>query len=145
MHSSTKGHALQYTTAHLDTVCMVAQFKEVVFVFIDTFKTLCSEKGVSLSRALLDLDMSKGSIARWKDGGEPSNSSKLKIADYFGITVQELNSGEIKIPPTVSDEGDVTQAMKLYNALKSVGIDVKTLDKAEIDRIIAHAVIAINK
>lgn len=114
-------------------------------MFYDNFMSLCERDGVSPSKVLDSIPMSRGSLKRWRDGGEPLNEGKKKIADYFNISIAELMSGKTEIPLTVSSEGVVTQAMKLYNGLKSVGIDVETLGKAEIDKLIALAVIAINK
>jgi len=60
--------------------------------------------GYSPSRVLDQAKLSRGSLARWKNGGEPLNEAKKRIADVFNITVPELMSGEIKKPAT--SEGD---------------------------------------
>lgn len=94
-------------------------------MFIDVFQKLCAERGVSLSRALLDLDMSKASISRWKTGGSPTNSSKRKIADYFSVPVSVLNE-EKKLTPELERElsdGD----MKLVNDIMRLSDDRKRL------------------
>jgi transcriptional regulator with XRE-family HTH domain len=59
-------------------------------VFYEKFINLCEKHGVSPSRALTELGISKGSLSRWKEGGKPLNENKKLIADYFGITVAEL-------------------------------------------------------
>ena len=61
----------------------------------------CEVKGVSISRVLVDLQMSKGSISKWREGAEPTNRTKKQIADYFGITVRELLAGPEEKAPTV--------------------------------------------
>jgi transcriptional regulator with XRE-family HTH domain len=76
-------------------------------VFYDNFLRLCEDRGVSPTRVLTNLGISKGSLSRWRDGGEPLNETKKKIADYFGITVRQLMSGEIENAPTpVKSEDD---------------------------------------
>ncbi len=99
-------------------------------VFFDVFNSLCAEKGISASRALLDLGMGKSSITRWKNGGEPSNSTKKKIADYFEVPVSKLMSGEEpekeKTPTEKSEDvtfDDFTYAM--YNESKELSEESK--------------------
>jgi len=74
-------------------------------MFYDNYVKFCEEKGVSPSRVLVDLGISKGSLQRWKEGGQPRNECKKKLADYFGITVAALVSGQIKAP-TIQQEGE---------------------------------------
>lgn len=50
-------------------------------MFYDNFIDLCETAGESPSRVLTALGISKGSLSRWKDGGEPLNETKKKIAD----------------------------------------------------------------
>ena len=75
-------------------------------MFYNTFVSLCEEKGVSPSRLLGELGISKGGLSRWREGTEPTNPIKKKIADYFGITVAELMSGEMKIKKPAANKGD---------------------------------------
>ena len=73
----------------------------------DNFVSLCEAAGISPTRVLTELGISRGSLTRWKDGGEPRNETKKQIADYFGITVAELmseESGKTKKPATERDE-----------------------------------------
>lgn len=53
---------------------------------------LCKMKGVSGSRMCLDLSLSKSTLSDMKYGRTKGVSMKTaqKIADYFGITVDEL-------------------------------------------------------
>lgn len=71
-------------------------------MFYDLFEKICEESGLSMSKVLTDLEMGRSNASRWKKGEVPSNATKKKIADYFGITVRQLMSGEIeKAPATV--------------------------------------------
>ena len=65
-------------------------------MFYEKFLKLCEVHGVSPSRALTEMGISKGSLSRWKDGGKPLNENKKLIADYFSISVAELMEGPIK-------------------------------------------------
>ena len=53
---------------------------------------LCKRKGVSGSRMCIDLSLSKSTLSDMKYGRTKGVSMKTaqKIADYFGITVDEL-------------------------------------------------------
>jgi transcriptional regulator with XRE-family HTH domain len=65
-------------------------------VFIDNYEKICAKKGISPTRVLSNLKISKSSYSHWKSGGEPLNETKKKIADYLHISVEELESGQIK-------------------------------------------------
>lgn len=59
-------------------------------MFYDNYLRICEEKGLSPSRVLTELNISRGSLGRWKTGGKPRNEYKKKIADYLGVTVHDL-------------------------------------------------------
>lgn len=75
-------------------------------MFYDSFIALCEERGVSPSKVLDALGISRGGLFRWKNGGAPRNEYKKKIADYFGITVPELMSGKINTAPAETEADD---------------------------------------
>lgn len=64
-------------------------------MFIDNYNTICALKGISPTRVLSNLNISKSSYSHWKSGGEPLNETKKKIADYLKISIEELESGQI--------------------------------------------------
>ena len=73
-------------------------------MFVDEFEKLCADHGVSPSRVLDSINVSRSSYSRWKKNGyEPENAVKKKIADYFGLKVHQITGKEK--PSTVSDEG----------------------------------------
>lgn len=61
-------------------------------MFIDKFHALCAHIGRAPTSVTHELGISNGAYSGWTKGGEPQNATKRKIADYFGITVQELDS-----------------------------------------------------
>ena len=75
-------------------------------MFYDNYSKICEIKGVSPTRVLNDLKISKSSYGHWKNGGEPLNETKKKIADYFGISVPELMSGKINAAPAEAEADD---------------------------------------
>lgn len=60
---------------------------------------MCTLKGISPTKVLNNLKISKSSYTHWKSGGEPLNETKKKIADYLNISIDELETGQIKKEP----------------------------------------------
>lgn len=63
-------------------------------MFYDNYLRLCNSIGKTPSAVALELGLSKSLVTRWKAGGGLTDSTALKIANYFGITVDQLRSGE---------------------------------------------------
>lgn len=103
-------------------------------MFIDNFQNICIKKGISMSRVLLDLEMGKSNITKWKSGIEPSNSTKKKIADYLDVSVSDLMPEKIKKPAEYKlDELDA-ETKFIVDVFKSVSPEAKQriLDYAQI-------------
>lgn len=60
-------------------------------MFYDTFMKLCEMHGKTASEALRGSGLSKYAYRRWKNG-TPTLETRIKLADYFGVTVEELES-----------------------------------------------------
>ena len=52
-------------------------------------RILCEKKGVSITRVEKETGLSNGAIGKWKDS-TPTVEKLKKVADYFGVTVDEL-------------------------------------------------------
>ena len=59
-------------------------------MFWENFTNLCKEKGTSPTALTIELGFSNATATRWKKGSVPNGSTLKRIADYFGITVDEL-------------------------------------------------------
>lgn len=65
-------------------------------MFFDVFKKLCEEKGLTPTRASVEIGFSKGSVSYWRkkhsEGADakPDTYTAQKIADYFGVSVDYL-------------------------------------------------------
>lgn len=53
------------------------------------------------SAVALEIGLTKPSVSRWKSGSMPTDATLQKVADYFGITVDELLGKEKQ--PTESE------------------------------------------
>ena len=76
-------------------------------MFVDVFEKICESNGIAPSRVLDNLSITRSAYSRWSKGGSPSNETKKKIADYFGISVRQLMDGETEnAPARVESEDD---------------------------------------
>ena len=67
-------------------------------MFWNNFLAQCAKKGKSPAVVAEELGFSNSATTCWKNGSLPRMSSRKKLADYFGITVDEL-MGTKKSPP----------------------------------------------
>lgn len=71
----------------------------------DIFLKLCNSIGKSPSAVALELGISKSTVSHWKhQRNEMTAATALKVANYFGITVDELKTGIKKEPSIPTDE-----------------------------------------
>lgn len=57
--------------------------------FASLFKSMCKEKGVTQIKALSDLGLTRTATQNWKTG-MPAWNTLHKIADYFGVSIDDL-------------------------------------------------------
>ena len=62
----------------------------------DAVKTLCDKKGLAMTALEKELGFGRGSIGKLKHGGHTTGERLRKIADYFGISVENLLSGNVQ-------------------------------------------------
>ena len=82
----------------------------------DRIASLCKEKGISVTGLEAELGFGRGSLGKMKKGGSTSVARLQKIADYFGVGVNEL-----------MDESDSVQT----DALETYYYDAETMKLAE--------------
>jgi len=64
-------------------------------MFYDKFKALCDEKGVSCTKAAVQMGLSNATPTKWKKtGATPDGATLGKIAEYFGVTIDSLLGNE---------------------------------------------------
>ena len=79
------------------------------------FKQLCKENGVTQKQALEDMGLHRNAAQRWAEGS-PSTEALLKIAEYFGITTDEVLGVDNKKTPT-PEKGE-RDYLKIMNAFE---------------------------
>lgn len=75
-------------------------------MFYENFAFYCTKIGKSESAVAKDVGITSKSVTGWKNGALPRNSTLKKLADYFGITVEEL-MGTKKEPAGMGELDDV--------------------------------------
>ena len=61
-------------------------------VLYNKFLKLCNDINKSPSSVAEDLGFKRSAVTKWSRGSEPRQATLQKIADYFGVTVEELTS-----------------------------------------------------
>ena len=65
-------------------------------MFFDIFKKLCAERGITPTRASVEIGFSKGSVSYWRKkhsegvDAKPDTYTAQKIADFFEVSVDYL-------------------------------------------------------
>lgn len=91
--------------------------------FYENYVQLCNQINKSPSAVAIELKIGKPSVTRWKSGVKPRYATAMKVANYFGVTVEELmgeSKGEsIKKDPIPKDEAVSPAAQEILDFLDS--------------------------
>lgn len=80
------------------------------------FKQLCKERGITQKQALIDMGFHRNACQSWSEG-KPSAETLLKIAEYFGISTDEVLGVETKKTASLSGSGNEDEFMQLLSML----------------------------
>lgn len=69
-------------------------------MFWKIFLELCEKNNIKPTAVVVKLNLSRGSVTHWKAGKVPKTPALIKIADYFGVTVEYLLGKEDTHIPT---------------------------------------------
>ena len=87
-------------------------------MFYDLYSKLCREKGVSPSRAALDMGISKSLPTSWKNTGTmPKGEILSKIAVYFGVSTDYLLGNEKSAQAAGGEDAELSEEDKRLQAL----------------------------
>lgn len=64
-------------------------------MFYERYLKLCNSVGKAPSAVALECGLKKSTVTRWKRGGNPTDATAQKIADYFGVSVDYLLRGKL--------------------------------------------------
>lgn len=83
-------------------------------MFYDNFVALCASVNKTPAYVGRELGIDKSTISCWKARKtKPSDVNAQKIADYFGVTVEELIGKGIKKDPIPKDEVEDSETAEL--------------------------------
>lgn len=66
-------------------------------MFWDNFYNACQKKGIKPTPLVEELNISKGSITSWKNGGIPNGEALVKISEYLDVSIDYLLKGNEKL------------------------------------------------
>ena len=94
-------------------------------IFYENYVKLCNGKGKSPSGVALEIGLSKTAVNGWKHGrSNPTDATAQKVAEYFGITVEELlGENEQKEKPAIQED----------DRLKQVADDIRGLSDKDFE------------
>lgn len=76
-------------------------------MFYDNFVKACNLHNKAPSAVAIDIGISKATVTGWKNGSMPSDATLRKLADYFGVSPEELTGStgpaQKKAPADVSN------------------------------------------
>lgn len=78
---------------------------------------LCEKNGIKVGTLERETGMSNGTIRWWKETTKPNGKTLQAIADYFGVSVDYLLTGEQKEPR--EENPRVAPFEKLFNELSA--------------------------
>ena len=81
--------------------------------FYDNYIKLCVAHDKSPTAVSKKIGLSNAAASGWKNGKKPSAVTKQKLADYFGVTVEELMGEEQKEKPAPSEGSELDEDVKV--------------------------------
>ena len=63
--------------------------------FLSNFYKLCDQKGRSPSAVVDEIGLGRSTLSRWRNGAMPQAQTVQKIADYFGISADDILTSNI--------------------------------------------------
>lgn len=79
-------------------------------MFFDNYQTLCIKKGVSPSAAAKEIGVNPSSMTGWSKGALPRMATARRIADYFGVTTDDLMNSD-----NIEERYEVAQMLQELN------------------------------
>ena len=101
--------------------------------FSSRFKKLCKEKGITQKQALADMGMGRNAAQSWING-DPSRETIQKMAEYFGITTDEVLGVETKKTASQAGSGNDYDDFELFEAIKQADEQTKEVIRLLLKR-----------
>ena len=63
-------------------------------MFYDNYLKICNNRGIAPTTAALQIGFKRSAVTNWKKGGNPTDATIQKIADFFDVSVDYFLSGD---------------------------------------------------
>lgn len=105
-------------------------------MFYDNFMLLCEKNQIKPYTALKNIGIESNSIlSRWRAGATPRSTTIKMIAEYFGVTPEELLFG-IKKEPSIPTDEELDKNDAMLSAYDGVIEDTNGLSLHDTDIIL---------
>lgn len=112
-------------------------------MFYENFLRLCNGLGKAPTAVATELGFQKSTVTRWKNGCNPTDATKARIADYFGVTTDELCGDTAPKPAAasaVNGDSDLTEYLEQLATrpeLRMLFSVSKDATKADVEKAVA--------
>jgi transcriptional regulator with XRE-family HTH domain len=91
-------------------------------MFKQKFVDLCIKRNEAPSMVLMKLGLSSAAFSNWTDKTVPRKTTLTKIANYFGITIEELTQEDATAPAEEKSPAELHQELaELWEQLDEAG------------------------
>lgn len=105
-------------------------------MFYDNFMLLCEKNQIRPYTALKNIGIeSKSILSRWRAGATPRSTTVKMIAEYFGVTPEELLFG-IKKEPSIPTDEELDKNDAMWSAYDGVLESTNVLSLHDTDIIL---------
>lgn len=94
-------------------------------MFWENFYSLCENNNEKPLNVVTKLSIGHGSITKWKNGAVPNGKNLQKMADYFGVSVDYLLTGEKEKAPREIPEGLTELDAEIIKVFSSLSAEKK--------------------
>ena len=74
--------------------------------FYNNFLKLCARHKVTPAEVAREIGISRAAISKWRDG-MPREATLVRVAEYFGVTVDELTGEKENAPDEITDANEL--------------------------------------
>lgn len=102
-------------------------------MFYDLFCELCKKKGVSPTKATVEIGLSRTIGTKWKTtGATPQGDTLSKIAAYFDVSVDYLLGNEQEKKPVTSESDELQDEFIAYYGEVKPYLDERDINDLKI-------------
>ncbi len=81
-------------------------------MFKENFVRLCNQRGVAPTSVCTAIGLQKSAFSNWDETSVPRQSTLIKIADYFGVSVDYLLGKEQKEKPAATEDDELVEYLE---------------------------------